>query len=301
MPIIEVTDLTRKYGDHTAVDAISFTVERGSLFAFLGPNGAGKSTTITVLTTLAKPQGGTVVYSIIDQDPRLLGQDDADIRSRIGVVFQESLLDRPLTVRANLGMRAHLYGRREVGDIARTLRLHDILDQRYGTLSGGQRRRVDIARALLARPEILFLDEPTTGLDPQSRHLVWETIQSLREELGLTVFLTTHDMEEAEQADAVTIIDHGKVIAAGTPAQLRTAYSSDHLTLRGTPGLADALTAAGTAWTRADDIIDIALPSSIDALGILNAQADLITDFEVAHGTMNDVFLTLTGTNLRED
>jgi len=300
-PIIEVKDLSKTYGSLTAVDHVSFTVEQGALFAFLGPNGAGKSTTISMLTTILAPESGGVAYSIIDEDPRLLGQDDADIRSRIGVVFQDSLLDRALTVRENLETRARLYGLTGVNDLASSLQLDEILSQKYGTLSGGQRRRVDIARALLATPEILFLDEPTTGLDPQSRNLVWETIHALRESFGLTVFLTTHYMEEAERADRVTIIDHGRIIAEGTPDGLRAAHSHDHLKLRGGPSLEDALTAAGIPWTRHQDVIEVDVESGFHALDIVEAHRALIEDFEVVHGDMDDVFLNLTGTSLREN
>ncbi|MCL2736909.1 MAG: ABC transporter ATP-binding protein [Propionibacteriaceae bacterium] len=300
-PIIDVTDLTRTYGSFTAVDSISFRVERGSLFAFLGPNGAGKSTTISVLTTLAPAQSGSVTYSIIDEDPRLLGRDDAAIRSRIGVVFQDSLLDRPLSVRANLATRARWYGVDSIDDVCHVLRLDDLLPRTYGALSGGQRRRVDIARALLASPEILFLDEPTTGLDPQSRRLVWDAITSLREDLGVTVFLSTHDMDEAERADHVEIIDHGRIIASGTPAQLRAAYSRDRVLLRGPTSLEVALEDAGITWTRVRDVIEVTVADSAEAWSIINDHQGLIWDFEVSHGTMDDVFLNLTGTNLRED
>ena len=299
--IIEVNDLTYKYGSFTAVDSISFRVERGSLFGFLGPNGAGKSTTISVLTTLYPALSGTVSYSIIDSTPRLLGRDDAAIRSKIGVVFQDCLLDKPLTVRQNLAARAKLYGVRDLSETIRTLRLEDILSKKYAALSGGQRRRVDIARALLASPEILFLDEPTTGLDPQSRNLVWEAIETLRQRLGITVFLTTHYMEEANQADQVTIIDHGNIIACGTPAELKATHSQDKVRLRGGPALEDAVRESGLDPIPTHDGIDIHVGSSAQALSILNAYADLIEDFEVIHGTMDDVFLNLTGSALRED
>jgi len=300
-PIIEVKDLTKTYGSLTAVDHVSFTVEKGSLFAFLGPNGAGKSTTISMLTTILAPLSGAVNYSIIDDDPRLLGQDDADIRSRIGVVFQDSLLDKALTVRDNLETRSRLYGMAGIGKLVQSLQLDEIMSQKYGTLSGGQRRRVDIARALLATPEILFLDEPTTGLDPQSRNLVWDALDTLRRRFRLTVFLTTHYMEEAERADQVTIIDHGRIIAAGTPDALRSAHSHDRLKLRGGSDLGDALAIAGTHWARRQDVIDVDVNSAFQALDIVEAHRDLIQDFEVIHGNMDDVFLNLTGTNLREN
>ena len=300
-PIIEVTNLTRQYGSFTAVDSISFTVEKGSLFAFVGPNGAGKSTTISVLTTLAPPQSGQVAYSIIDQDPRLIGHDDAAIRSRIGVVFQESLLDPALTVRANLVIRSKLYGVDGLRQVIGTLQLEDILKRKYGTLSGGQRRRVDIARALLASPEILFLDEPTTGLDPQSRNMVWETIETLRHDAGLTVFLTTHYMQEAEQADQVTVIDHGTLIASGTPAELRRTHTRTRVRLWGPEELDDALRADGLKPARTHDITEVGVDSPDQARTIITTHAALIEDFEVIHGTMDDVFLSLTGSSLRED
>jgi len=300
-PIIEVKDLTKTYGPLTAVDHVSFTVERGNLFAFLGPNGAGKSTTISMLTTILAPLSGAVNYSIIDDDPRLLGQDDADIRSRIGVVFQDSLLDKALTVRENLETRARLYGIAVIGDLVKSLQLDEIMSQKYGTLSGGQRRRVDIARALLATPEILFLDEPTTGLDPQSRNLVWDALDALRHRFGLTVFLTTHYMEEAERADHVTIIDHGRIISAGTPDALRATHSHDRLKLRGGPALEDALTADGAHWARRQDVIEVDVDCGFQALDIVNAHRGMIQDFEVVHGDMDDVFLNLTGTSLREN
>ena len=301
-PIIEVVNLTRRYGALTAVDDVSFAVEQGSLFAFVGPNGAGKSTTVAVLTTLAPAHGGAVAYSL-DNERRLLGRDDALIRSRIGIVFQDSLLDRPLTVRANLEIRSRLYDRRhdQVDEVVRALRLSDIATRKYGTLSGGQRRRVDIARALLATPQILFLDEPTTGLDPQSRNLVWQTIAQLRQELGLTVFLTTHYLEEADQADQVTVIDHGKVVAGGTPGELRATYCRDKVKLRGPAELDAALRRSGTAHTRTHDVVEVPVDSPAEARRVINEYAEWTTEFEVVHGTMDDVFLALTGTSLRED
>jgi len=298
-PIIEVKNLTHRYGSLTAVDTVSFAVEKGSFFACLGPNGAGKSTTISVLTTLAGLQAGTVAYSVTGDDPWLVGQDDAAIRSKIGVVFQDSLLDGTQSVRANLETRASLYQVDTIAPVVDTLQLADILKRPYGKLSGGQRRRVDIARALLASPEILFLDEPTTGLDPQSRNLVWETIDSLRQE-GLTVFLTTHYMHEAEQTDQVMIIDHGKLIAFGSPAELRAQYAQNKVRLRGHL-LADALRTSNLDFTETVDTFVIPVDTSEQARAIINDYAHLIDDFEVVRGTMDDVFLTLTGTTIRED
>ncbi len=298
-PIIAVHSLSHAYGPHVAVDSVSFDVERGALFAFLGPNGAGKSTTVAALTTLAPIQKGRVTYAIPGHRPWSAGRDDASIRSHIGVVFQDSLLDHALSVRTNLSLRAGLYGRADIGPLLAALRLDDIASSPYGRLSGGQRRRVDVARALIATPDVLFLDEPTTGLDPQSRQLVWALIDGLRREAGLTVFLTTHDMAEVEQADQVTIIDHGRLIAAGPPDALRRTYSHSRLRLHGSSALTESLTAAGVVWTRRQDVIDVPIDSPTTAASIIDGHAGLIDDFEFVHGTMDDVFLQLTGTSLR--
>ncbi|MDR0436383.1 MAG: ABC transporter ATP-binding protein [Propionibacteriaceae bacterium] len=305
--IIEVAELTRRYGTLTAVDRISFHVEEGTLFAFLGPNGAGKSTSISVLTTLAPPSGGTVSYICPTGAKLTIGKDDAAIRQQIGVVFQDSLLDKPFNVRTNLIQRADIYAANPadadamVNEVIEVLSLGEIAKQPYGTLSGGQRRRVDIARALLNKPRVLFLDEPTTGLDPQSRHLVWQTINQLRADLGLTVFLTTHYMEEADTADEVRIIDHGSLIAGGTPAELRAKHSSSQLRFTVNDALLDALTGYGKPFTRAADIVTLPVADSREALAFLTAHAPVIGDFEFRHGTMDDVFLNLTGANLREE
>ena len=300
-PLIDVKNLTVTYGSFVAVDSISFSVDKGSLFAFLGPNGAGKSTTISVVTTLKSSAHGEVVYSIIDDDPRLVGHHDTEIRSRIGVVFQDSLLDRALSVKTNLTTRADLYGLGGVEELAHTLQFEDILTRKYATLSGGQRRRVDIARALLPSPEILFLDEPTTGLDPQSRNLVWETLEALRRDRGLTIFLTTHYMEEAERADKVTIIDHGRIIAEGTPGDLRAQHSRTRMRLTGPACLAENLTRMGFDVEGSQGRLELAIDSSAQAKLILRDLGEMIEDFEVIHGTMDDVFLALSGTALRED
>ncbi len=274
-----VRGLTKRYGDVTAVDDVSFEVPPGSVFAFLGTNGAGKSTTIGALTTVIAPDAGSL--EVAGHDVRTEG--DA-VRRAIGVVFQDSLLDSALTVRENLTVRARPYLGSTAAIRERIDRLEDIIDlrefadRRYGRLSGGQRRRADIARALLHDPEIVFLDEPTTGLDPASRQMVWRTIDDLRERAGLTVFLTTHYLEETEQADRVCIIDRGRVVADGTPADLRSRYSSSVLTLT---------TAAGVEKLTVDD--------AAQARGILADRGDTVLDFEFRHGRMDDVFLALTG------
>lgn len=274
-----VRGLTKRYGDVTAVDDVSFEVPPGAVFAFLGTNGAGKSTTIGALTTVIEPDAGAI--SVAGHDVRTEG--DA-VRRSIGVVFQDSLLDAALTVRENLTVRARPYLgstaliRERIESLTDLIDLGGFLDRRYGRLSGGQRRRADIARALLHDPEIVFLDEPTTGLDPASRQAVWHTVHELRERIGLTVFLTTHYLEETEEADRVCIIDRGRIIAEGTPDDLRARYSSSILTL---------VTADGTER--------LSVADAAEARVILAARGDRILDFEFRHGRMDDVFLALTG------
>ncbi|MDD7929020.1 ABC transporter ATP-binding protein [Microbacterium thalli] len=274
-----VRGLTKRYGDVTAVDDVSFEVPAGGVFAFLGTNGAGKSTTIGALTTVIEPDEGAL--TVAGHDVRTAG--DA-VRRAIGVVFQDSLLDEALTVRENLTVRARPYLgtagaiRERIERLAGIIDLGEFIDRRYGRLSGGQRRRADIARALLHDPEIVFLDEPTTGLDPASRQMVWRTIQELRERSGLTVFLTTHYLEETEQADRVCIIERGRLVAEGTPAELRARYSSSVLSL---------VTAAGDER--------IAVADAAEARRILADRGDAVLDFEFRHGRMDDVFLALTG------
>lgn len=276
---VAVEGLTKRYRDVTAVDDISFTAPEGGVFAFLGTNGAGKSTTIACLTTVTRPDAGRLVVGGHD-----VQEDGESVRRTIGVVFQDSLLDDALSVRENLAVRGRPYLadkaaiQARIAQLAETVQLDEILDRRYGKLSGGQRRRVDIARALVHDPRVLFLDEPTTGLDPASRQIVWNTIHELRERTGLTVFLTTHYMEETEEADQVAIIDHGRLIAEGTPAQLRAKHSSSILTV-----------------TTRDGVEQIPVDTAAQARHILAERGDAVLDFEFRHGRMDDVFLTLTG------
>ncbi|GGH42803.1 ABC transporter ATP-binding protein [Microbacterium album] len=276
---VTVDGLTKRYRGITAVDDISFDVPEGSTFAFLGTNGAGKSTTIGCLTTVLGFDAGTLTVAGHD-----VTRDGDAVRRAIGVVFQDSLLDAALTVRENLTARGRPYlaSRRAVRErvalLTELVELGDFLDRRYGSLSGGQRRRVDIARALLHDPRIVFLDEPTTGLDPASRRVIWSTIHDLRERTGLTVFLTTHYMEETEEADRVAIIDRGRLVAEGTPAELRAQHSSSVLTLT---------TAEGTRAVR--------VAGADEARRLLAELGDDVRDFEFRHGRMDDVFLALTG------
>lgn len=294
---IEVDGLVKSYRSVRAVDDVSFSVPDGQLFAFLGTNGAGKSTTIGCLTTLLRADAGSM--RVAGHDVRT--QAEA-VRAAIGVVFQRSLLDDGLTVRENLRLRATLSrvprGRfaSRLAELSALIELDEVLDRPYGRLSGGQRRRADIARALLHEPATLFLDEPTAGLDPASRVAVWSAIARLRSDHGLTVFLTTHYMEETEEADQVCIIDAGRLVASGTPTQLRARYSRSILSIT-TSDPAGLLADAGPAAASVEidgDIVRIAVAGADDARRILAAHGDRVRDFEFRHGRMDDVFLALT-------
>ena len=301
--IIEVSNLAKRYKEVQAVRGIDFYVDAGTLFAFLGPNGAGKSTTIDMICTLLLPDAGSVRV-----DGYLLGRDDDKIRSSIGVVFQNSVLDDLLTVRENMETRGSLYGMKgktledSIRKAARAAEVEEFLDRRYGKLSGGQRRRADIARSLVHTPKILFLDEPTTGLDPQTRKSVWDTIRRLQQEEGLTVFLTTHYMEEAENADYVAVIDRGLITAKGTPAALREEYSSDYLKIspNDLTGVEKLLGQTGAVYEVNGGRVDIKLGKTMDALPILKLCESMIDSFEVISGSMDDAFITITGGSVRE-
>ena len=302
--IITVDSLCKNYGEIEAVKQISFSVHAGSLFAFLGPNGAGKSTTINMLCTLLRPSSG---QAMINGYP--LGKSDQEIRSSIGVVFQDNVLDDLLTVQENLITRGSLYGlsgqalwqrMEKVSDI---MGIRDLLKRRYGKLSGGQRRRAEVGRALMSDPKILFLDEPTTGLDPQTRKNVWQTIRQLQSDLKMTVFLTTHYLEEAAGADWVAIIDGGSIVAEGTPSQLRQQHSTD--TLRMIPTnqsqTESALKEKGYKVGRTADQLSVAVSSSLEAFDLLQELKGSYTAFEVINGNMDDVFINITGHAIRED
>jgi multidrug/hemolysin transport system ATP-binding protein len=297
--IVEVEDLRKSYGQVKAVRGLSFSVEEGSFFAFLGVNGAGKSTTINCLTTLLKADSGEVTIA-----GYRLGSEDEAIRRSIGVVFQPALLDLSLTVRENLALRARFHGldprtfQRRADELTQLLDLGEFFDRRYGQLSGGQRRRSDIARALLHSPRILFLDEPTAGLDPHGRSQVWQAIQDVRESQGMTVFLTTHYMAETEQTDLVCIIDDGQIVAQGTPVDLRARYSLSLLTVRlwRRAGARARLAEIGLelpAHYVAREPLIIEVDSSAEAKRILDALGGEVLDFEFRHGSMDDVFLNL--------
>lgn len=301
--IISVDNLVKSYGPVEAVKNISFKVEQGKLFAFLGPNGAGKSTTIDIISTLLKEDSGRVTIK-----DNVVGIDDDKIRSLIGVVFQDSLLDNLLTVRENLLVRGSFYGlsKKElniaVERAAKACGVMEFLDRPYGKLSGGQRRRSDIARALINTPEILFLDEPTTGLDPQTRSNIWKTIKEMQASTGMTVFLTTHYMEEAAEADYVIIIDNGEIAASGTPSQLRDRYSKDRLVLsaRDIGALRTRIDNDGHRYLVTADTIILEIESTFEAIPLIDKYREELISFEVLKGTMDDAFINITGKEIRE-
>lgn len=292
--IIEVHHLKKYFGALKAVDDITFRVREGELFAFLGLNGAGKSTTISILCGQLRKDAGRVTICGSD-----LEQEGEAIRSEIGIVFQNSVLDKVLTVRENLAVRAALYGitgdafRRRLDFLTGLLDLGVLLKRPVGKLSGGQRRRIDVARALLHAPRILILDEPTTGLDPQSRSMVWNVIEELRRRDGLTVFLTTHYMEEAGEADSVVILDHGRIAAEGTPHALKNAYAKDIIKLYD----ADlrALEEYGIPYTEEGGAVRLQVPDTVAAKELILRAPELFCDFEIIKGKMDDVFLAVTG------
>lgn len=294
MQAISVRGLVKSYGDVQAVKGISFDVPQGSFFAFLGPNGAGKSTTISSICSLLTPDSGTI---------EIMGKSISDpaVRSSLGIVFQDPALDKKLTVRENLAIKGSLYGldnlETAVDKAIAEADCVEFADQRYGTLSGGQRRRADIARALVHGPSILILDEPTSGLDPHTRKLLWDEIFKLNKEQGITVLLTTHYMEEAANADDVVIIDHGEIVAHGTPTELKEMFSSDRLTI--IPKEADVvekiLSDAGIGFSADKSILTVPLTRTVDAIPVLELVKEHIASFEVRTGSLDDAFVSITG------
>lgn len=299
--IIEIKNLTKRYGNLTAVNDLSFEVREGELFAFLGVNGAGKSTTINIMCQTLAKDSGKITVDGVDLD----GADAHSVKGEIGVVFQSSVLDKPLTVYDNLKNRAALYGiyddecKKRIDELANMLGFQDLYDRRVGKLSGGQRRRIDIARALIHKPKILILDEPTTGLDPQTRRTLWNVIGELREKENLTVFLTTHYMEEASDADYVVIIDGGKIAAKGTPLELKNSYTGDYITIYGAGE--EQISALGLPYTKIRDAVRVEVECTEVATKLICAKPELFTDYEITKGKMDDVFLAVTGKSLSED
>ena len=295
--IIQIAHLNKSFGEVKAVQDLSFQVKHGELFAFLGVNGAGKSTTISILCGQLRADSGTVTVCghSVTEEP------DA-IAARLGVVFQGSVLDQPLSVRDNLRSRAALYGitgsafEARLQELAQLLDFGDLLHRTVGKLSGGQRRRIDVARALLHKPEILILDEPTTGLDPQTRKQLWDVIAALRREEGMTVFLTTHYMEEAADAEYVVILDSGRIAAEGTPLYLKNTYTGDFITLYCAD--AAAVEALGLPTETLRGALRVSVPDTAAATRLIVAHPELFTDYEITKGKMDDVFLAVTGKKL---
>ena len=295
--IIDIEHLNKSFGSVKAVQDLSFHVKQGELFAFLGVNGAGKSTTISIICGQLGKDSGRVEVCGKDIDHGL-----EHITRRLGVVFQNSVLDMALTVTDNLRSRAALYGitgkdfRKRVGELAELLDFGDLMNRTVGKLSGGQRRRIDIARALLHAPDILILDEPTTGLDPQTRRLLWDVVQQLRRGENMTVFLTTHYMEEAADADYVVILDSGRIAAEGTPLALKNAYTGDFITLYGVDDAqADSL---GLPYEKLREAVRVQVPDTAAATSLIVAHPEIFRDYEITKGRMDDVFLAVTGKKL---
>lgn len=295
--VIRIAHLHKAFGPVQAVRDLSFQVRQGELFAFLGVNGAGKSTTISILCGQLAADRGEI--EICGQPVQ---KESALVARKLGVVFQNSVLDRPLTVRENLQSRAALYGitgkafETRLHELAEYLDFESLLGRTLGKLSGGQRRRIDIARALLHRPRLLILDEPTTGLDPQTRSLLWQVVAGLRQEENLTVFLTTHYMEEAADAGYVVLLDHGRIAAEGTPLQLKNTYAHDTLTLYGV-GEAD-VRRLGLPYAPAEQGWRVTVPDPAAAAELIRREPALFRDFELTKGRMDDVFLAVTGKKL---
>lgn len=295
--IIEVKNLSKQYDRILAVNNISFSVDKGSLFAFLGTNGAGKTSAINMICTLLSKTSGKIFVDGMDIDTNA-----AQVRERIGIVFQDNMLDLALTVSENLKIRGKLQGlygsflSYRLHEMKNLLALSDIWKRPVSKLSGGQKRKCEIARALLGRPEILILDEPTTGLDPQTRKSIWEVILSLQKSNDMSIFLTTHYMEEAAAADYVVILENGSICAKGSPAELKNKYSKDTLKLRFSNMEAGrkALDKMGCTVNQKADILFVPVENSHAALKIINGLEDFL-DFELIKGSMDDMFLNATG------
>ncbi len=296
--IIEIRNLNKSFGNIKAVNDLSFDVAEGELFAFLGVNGAGKSTTINIICGQLSYDSGSV---IIDADN--LNSNSQSIKNALGIVFQNSVLDKALTVYDNLESRAALYGiygnkfKARLNELAELLDFKDLLKRTVGKLSGGQLRRIDIARALLHNPKILILDEPTTGLDPQTRKTLWNVISILRKEKNMTVFLTTHYMEEAAEADYVVIIDSGKITAKGTPLELKNTYTGDFITLYGAKD--SEIELLNCSYEKIHDTVyRVSVENTEAATKLILKYPEIFRDYEITKGKMDDVFLAVTGKKL---
>ena len=295
--IIEIKGLNKSFKDVKAVCDLSLKVREGELFAFLGVNGAGKSTTINIICGQLAKDSGSVIIDGCDIENRL-----DEVKGKLGVVFQSSVLDKSLSVKDNLKSRAALYGihgeefEARLAELCELLDFSDILKRSVGKLSGGQRRRIDIARALLHKPKILILDEPTTGLDPQTRKLLWSVVSELRKKENMTVFLTTHYMEEAAEADYVVIIDSGSISAEGSPLELKNKYTGDFITLYSADEA--QVRALDVEYEKIRDAYRILVPNTAAATELIIAHPELFKDYEITKGKMDDVFLAVTGKRL---
>ena len=297
--IIEINRLCKNYGDIKALNNLSFNVKEGELFAFLGVNGAGKSTAINIICGSLSKDSGEVLIDGFDIDG-----NSENIKKDLGIVFQNSVLDKPLTVYDNLESRAALYGifgndfKKRLYELSEILDFKNLIKRQVGKLSGGQRRRIDIARALINHPKILILDEPTTGLDPQTRKILWDAIEKIQKQEKMTVFLTTHYMEEAAEADYVVIIDSGEKIAEGTPLELKNTYTGDFITVYNiNENIAEKL---GYPFEKIRDAVKIKVPNTKTATELIVKYPDIFTDYEITKGKMDDVFLAATGKKLGE-
>ncbi|HAA8264327.1 TPA_asm: ABC transporter, partial [Listeria monocytogenes] len=296
--MIKLTNVVKKFGKIEAVKGINLEVEKGSLFAFLGENGAGKSTTLSMICTESEPTSGEIYID----DEKLTFKNRKLFRQKLGVVFQENVLDDLLTVRENLYNRASLYGKTKaeiterLALVSSIMGIEDILNRRFEKLSGGQKRRAEIARAIMHDPEILLLDEPTTGLDPKTRVSVWKIIDYLREELGMTVFLTTHYLEEAKDADQLAVIHKGKIIAQGTPTNIRSRFSVDKIFFYDAKvaELQKIMKKANLPFkvSKATMRVDV-INQDVEILAILNQAAGLYGSFEVIKGNLDDAFISM--------
>ena len=287
--ILQAKNISKRYGNYLAVDNIQLQFKRGTFNAILGPNGAGKSTTISMLIGLKQPTQGEIIY---------------EPDTKIGVVFQNSVLDEMLTVRENLTIRARQYKGlkpNRVSDLIDRLGLSAFQKQKYGTLSGGQKRRVDIARALLHGPDLLFLDEPTTGLDIQTRKSIWDLLYQLQREEGMTVVLTTHYLDEADEADQIYIVDHGKVIAQGSALDIKSQYAKNILKIRFKERQQiESLKSSGMSVEQQSQLEYVLQPESErEAIDYLAQVRDKLAHFEFRPGTMDDAFIALTGREVR--
>lgn len=295
--VIEIKNLRKSFGEVKAVQDISFCVKQGEMFAFLGVNGAGKSTTISIICGYLAKDGGSVEVC-----GKSIDNSIDDIKRNIGVVFQNSVLDQSLSVSDNLRSRAAFYGikgaefKKRQAELAKMLDFEKLLNRTVGKLSGGQRRRIDIARALLHKPQLLILDEPTTGLDPQTRKLLGDVVADLRKKENLTVLLTTHYMEEAADADYVVILDSGKIVAEGTPLDLKNKYTGDFITIYRADE--NEVKKLGVPYEIIRDAIRISVPDTAAATRLITENPNMFTDYEVTKGKMDDVFLNVTGRKL---